>query len=499
MFTEILNNLFNIQTFIGLMIGIIGGMIIGVLPGLTATMGIALLIPFTFGMQATAGLVMLTSVYAAACYGGAFLAILVCTPGTPANAATAIDGYALTQQGKGLQAIGVATIASMVGGSSSALVLLFVSPPLAYLSVKFNAPEYFLIAIFGLTIIGSLAGDNMLKGLIAGTFGLCIAFVGYDAIMGVPRFTYKIMYLESGIQLVPALIGLFSISQVLMLAENIQAIRRGEKIELPSVSGKVLPSFPEVINAIPTLIRSVVIGLIIGILPGPGADVGGWISYNEAKRWSKKRHLFGKGAMEAIWASESANNATASGSIIPTITLGIPGSAAAAVLLGGFMIKGLTPGFTLFTEHGGTTYAILLGYLAANIIMGFFGLLVAKRLARLANVPIGILSPAIIVLSVVGAYAINLSFFDVGVMIVFGLIGYFMRKTGFPTAPVVLAIILCSLAEQSYHRAILMAKDTNIFVYYFSRPICVVLVFLIILALFTPLIFKIMEKKMSKV
>ncbi|MDR2588582.1 MAG: tripartite tricarboxylate transporter permease [Spirochaetales bacterium] len=497
--SELIANLVNIETFIGILVGVVGGMVIGALPGLGATMGIALLIPITFGMHPTAALIMLSSLYTAAIYGGSITAILIHTPGTPASAATAMDGYALTKQGKGLEAIGISTFASMTGGTLSAVALFFIAPPLARISLMFNAPEYFLIAIFGLTIIGTLAGDNMLKGLIAGVAGLCISFVGFDITVGVPRFTYKIAELESGIQLVPALIGLFSLSQVMIQAESIEAIRRGGKADIPKqLQGRVLPPFQEIVREIPNLLRSSVIGIIVGILPGAGGDIGGWLGYNEAKRWSKNRQEFGKGSREAVYASEAANNAVTGGSIIPLITLGIPGSSAAAVLLGGLMIQGLTPGHTMFTEKAGITYAIILGFLFANILMGLLGFLVAKRVAKVANVPTGILAPVIVVLSVVGAYAINLSYFDACVMVVFGLAGYFMRKTGFATAPIVLAIILGSMAEQGYKRAILMAKDMNIYAYYFSRPICVVLILLIILSLFAPLGLKALEKKMHK-
>lgn len=497
MVAEVMANLFHYQTFLALLIGVVGGLIIGVLPGLNATMAIALLLPFTFGMMPAAGMIMLTAVFASAVYGGGVLAILVCTPGTPGNAATAIDGYALTKQGRGLEAIGVLTIASTIGGVVSALFLLFAAPPLALVSLRFNAPEYFLIAIFGLTIIGSLAGKNMLKGLIVGAIGMAIAFIGFDTVFGTPRFTYQNIHLESGIQLVPALVGLFSMSQVLIMSENVEAIRRGDKIELPNVSGKFLPTIKDFIIALPNLMRSIGVGILVGILPGPGGDIGSWLAYNESRRWSKNKDLFGKGSMEAIWATESANNATASGSLVPTMALGIPGSAAAAVLLGGFMLNGLIPGHQLFTVQGGITYAILLGFLFSKLLMGVIGIFICRRLAKLANAPLGILVPVIVVLSVVGAYAINLSFFDAGVMIVFGFIGYFLRKTGFPTAPVVLALILTPMAEQGFHRAIIMSTDTPILIYYLSRPICVVLIFLIILSLCSPFILKKMEKRVA--
>lgn len=494
---ELLHNLFSMQALIALVVGVVGGIFIGALPGLGATMGIALLIPITFGMEPAAGLIMLTAIYTAAIYGGSITAILLHTPGTPASAATAMDGYELTKQGKGLQAIGVSTVASMFGGTVSAICLLLLAPPLARFSLRFNAPEYFLIALFGLTIIGSLAGDNMLKGIMAGILGLCVGFIGFDVSVGVSRFTYKITALQSGIQLVPALIGLFSMSQVMIQAENIGKAKKEQKLEVAPLSGRLLPSAGEVFRMLPNIIRSSIIGLIVGILPGAGGDIGGWVSYNEAKRFSKNRKLFGKGAMEGIWASETANNAVTGGAFIPLFTLGIPGSSAAAVLLGGLMIQGLTPGHSLFTEKADITYAVILGFLLANILMGIIGLLIAKQVVKVATVPYGILAPVIVVLSVVGSFAINQSLFDAYVMVVFGIIGYFMRKYGFPTAPVVLAIILGPMAELGFKRANLMAKDTPILQYYLSRPLSVILIVLIVLSLFAPLLMNALQKKMA--
>lgn len=492
-----LHNLFSLQSLIALAVGVIGGIIIGALPGLGATMGIALLIPITYGMEPAAGLIMLTGLYTSAIYGGSITAILLHTPGTPASAATAMDGYALTQQGRGLQALGISTIGSCVGGTFSAICLLFLAPPLARASLAFNAPEYFLIAIFGLTIIGSLAGDNLIKGILAGVFGLCIGFIGIDPVFGAARFTYKITALESGIQLVPALIGLFSLSQVMIQAETLARGHKSERLVSAPLQGRFLPSGREIVKMIPNIVRSSIIGLLIGILPGAGGDIGSWVSYNEAKHFSKHKELFGQGSTEGVWASETANNAVTGGAFIPLFTLGIPGSSAAAVLLGGLMIQGLTPGNDLFTDHGDITYAIIFGFMIANILMGVVGALIAKKVVKVAWAPTGILAPVIIVLSVVGSYAINLSMFDVIVMAVFGILGYFMRKTGFPTAPIVLAIILGPMAEKGFQRAVSMAKGANMLQYYLSRPLSDLFILLIIIALFAPVLMNRLQKKMA--
>jgi putative tricarboxylic transport membrane protein len=493
---EILQTFLTLQSLIALMVGVLGGMLIGALPGLGATMGVALLIPITYGMEPTAALIMLTSIYTSAIYGGSITAILIHTPGTPASAATAADGYALTLQGKGLEALGASTICSMIGGTISAIALMTIAPPLAGFSLRFSAAEYFLIAIFGLTIIGSLAGDNMLKGLLSGIFGLALGLIGYDVSFGVARFTYRITALESGIQLVPALIGMFSISQVMIQAEKIGEIKKIADTR-SMMQGKFFPSWKGFAGWIPNIIRSSIIGVIVGILPGAGGDIGSWVSYNEAKRFSKHPEKFGKGATEGVVASETANNAVTGGALIPLLTLGIPGSGTAAVLLGGLMLQGLAPGHSLFSHYAGITYSILLGFLVANILMGLVGMLIAKYVAKVANVDIGILAPVIVILSIVGAYAINMSVLDVSIMVIFGFIGYWMRKFGFATAPVILGIILGPMAENGFVRAQMMAKGQNMFIYYLSRPVCVVLIVLIIIGLLMPLFMSRLQKRIA--
>lgn len=495
----VFHNLFCFQSILGLFIGTFGGIIIGALPGLGSTMGIAILIPVTFTMEPTGALIMLTSLYTASMYGGSISAILLHTPGTPASAATAMDGYELTKQGKGLQAIGITTTASMFGGTISAIFLLLIAPPLAKMSLRFNAPENFFIAIFGLTIIGSLSSDNMSKGLLSGCLGLSLSCIGIDPVIGLSRFTYGQTALESGISMVPALIGLFSFSQVMIQAERMDKIRRGEKTDIPdNLSGKVVPPLVEVMQQIPNIIRSAVIGVFVGILPGAGGDIGSWVGYNEAKRFSKDKAKFGKGSKEAIWASEAANNAVTGGALIPLLTLGIPGSSATAVLLGGLLLQGLQPGHALFSSQADITYAIIIGFMISNILMGVVGFLTAKHLVKVAKISTAVLAPIIIVFSVIGSYAISTNFFDVVIMLIFGVIGYFMRKAKFPTAPVVLGIILGPLAEQGYLRSLAMAKGLSFFSFFIRRPICLVLITLILLSLLAPIFVSLMHKKYEK-
>jgi putative tricarboxylic transport membrane protein len=497
-FLGIIQNLFTVEVWVCIFGGTIAGIVIGALPGLSASMGVALLIPVTFGLSPVAGIAMLATVYTSAIYGGSITATLIHTPGTPSSAATAIDGFQMTKQGKAMKAIGVCTVSSMIGGTFSAIMLLVLSPLLAKISLFFSAPEYMFMAIFGLTIIGSLAGDNMAKGLISGLLGLFVGMIGLDYMIGIPRHTFGFISLESGIQLVPAMIGMFSVSQVLVSAEE---IAQGKKLMIDNpeklLTGKILPTKEEWKVMTPTLIRSSIIGVIIGILPGAGGDIGSWVSYNEAKRSAKKPELMGKGSIEGICASEAANNAVTGGAMIPLLTLGIPGSGTAALLLGGLMIHGLQPGYDLFSTSANITYAIIFGFLFANILMGIIGLSIVKQVVKICKVPMSILCPLIIVLSAIGAYAIQNSFFDVYIMAFFGILGYFMRKTGFGAAPLILGVILSSMVEANFRRCLVLSRDSNLLIYFLSRPVSVVIILLIILGLCTPLIVKRINSRMK--
>jgi len=491
----VLSDLFTLNTMLALCLGTFGGLIVGALPGLSATMGMSLLIPITYGMEPTPALIMISAVYVSAVYGGSFSAILIRTPGTPASAATAIDGYELTKQGRGLQAVGVSTTASVFGGVVSALALLCIAPQLVKISLLFSSPEYFLIAIFGLTIVGSLSGHNMMKGLLAAAFGLLMGMVGMN-IFPYSRYSFGNLNLSGGIQLVPAMIGLFSISQVLSQAEKVSKVisSREEQEELKSqiqnagkMTGRFWPDRKLFRKLLPTMSRAAVLGIFVGILPGAGGDIGSWVGYNDAKSHSKEKELFGKGSLEGVAGSEAGNNAVCGGALIPALTLGIPGSGAAAVLLGALTVQGFAPGRDLFTTYKGMTYSLLIGFLLANILMGFFGWLLAKRAVKLAALPLGILLPVILLLSVVGSYAIRNNTFDIYVMLFFGVVGYLMRKVDIPAAPAVLALILGPMAERNLMTSFQMAK-VNILVYYMTRPLCWLFLILIVFSVVSPVV-----------
>ncbi len=488
MWATVISNFLSFESLIALVIGVVGGMVIGALPGLNATMAISLLIPITYTMSPYAAFTMMMAVYTSAFYGGSLTAILIHTPGTPSSAATAGDGYALTQQGRGLEAMGMSTVASMIGGVMSGIALLTIAPLLGKVTLLFSAPEYFLVVILGLSIIGGLGEESPVKGYLMGVFGLLLGTIGSDTITGQLRFTFGNMGLYSGISTVPALIGLFSISQAMILCEQHEAFRRGERREVDesALHGKFLPTASEMIEYLPNFIRSGIIGVVVGILPGAGGDIGAWFAYSQAKKASKHPELFGKGTIEAICASETANNAVTGGSIIPLITLGIPGSTVAAVLLGAMIMHGLTPGRQMFDKNITTTYTIIIGFIAANLMMGILGMLICRQVIKITKVSDAILIPVIVVLSTIGSFSINNRISDVYMMLIFGFIGYMARKFKLPTAPVILGLLLEKTGEEGFKNAILMAKKTPILKFYLSRPASLVLIILIIVTVVVP-------------
>ena len=395
--------------------------------------------------------------------------------------------------------MGMSTVSSLFGGIFGGIALLLIAPPLARLALKFSSPEYFFIALFGLTIIGSLAGNDPLKGFVSGVLGLIFCCVGMDGNTAYVRYSFGIVRLYSGIAMVPMMIGLFSVSQMLMQAERLAvkgAIEKGQAMNDDVALGtKFLPTLKEFLHLIPLMFRSAVLGLLIGILPGAGGDIGSWVGYNEAKRSAKDKSRFGHGAIEGVCGSESANNAVCGGAYIPLLTLGIPGSGAAAVLMGGLTLHGLQPGSTLFTRHADIVYPIIVGYIIANILMAIVGILACRKLVKVAAVPMNVITPLVLVLAVIGAYAINISMFDVWLMLGFGLLGYVMRKANFPTAPCVLAMILGPMAEKGLHASIQMALGQNLILFFLGRPLCVVFFIATILSIVVPVMISVKNRK----
>lgn len=478
-----------------LLVGVVAGMIIGILPGLGSSMGVALLIPVTFGMSPSAGLIMLTAVYTSAIYGGSFTSILTHTPGTSSSAATAIDGFELTKKGRGLEAIGVSTIGSVFGGVAGAIALLIIAPPLGRFSLQFSVMEYFLLSVFGIVVIGTMAGDSLAKGLVAGLLGLFIGTIGLDAIDGIRRYTFGILYLEDGIYFVAALIGLFSVSQAMIMAADIK-MGINKLVQSPDIelSGRRFPPLKELKTLFPTMIRSAIVGIIIGIIPAAGASISSWVNLSLAKRFSKHPEKIGKGSIEGVMASEVGNNAACGGALIPMITLGIPGSGVTAILLGGLMIHGLIPGIDMFTKHAHITYSVCIGFLLSNIVMGVIGTLIAPKVTAITRISTSILCPLIIALSMVGVYAIRNSIFDVFITVIFGGLGYIMRTNGIPVAPMTLGIVLSNIVENNWRRTLIISRG-NVIGYFLARPISIVLVVLLIASVFLPIFMNSIKKK----
>lgn len=494
-----LGNVFNLVNFIGLVFGTVVGIVIGALPGLSVNMGIALLFPLTFAFQGIGGILMLLGIYCGAIYGGSISAILLNTPGTPASAATTLDGYPMAvKHGEPGRALGLSTFASTFGGIFSTICLVIFSPQLAKVAVQFSKPEYFALAVFGISIITSVSSKSVLKGLIGGLIGLFIATIGIDAMSGMLRFTFGTTYLMGGISFIPILIGLFAFSQVLASVEDSykkKYIKHNVKIK------RVFPTFKDLKRVAVTLLRSSFIGTFIGCVPGTGGDIASFISYDQAKRWSKYKDNFGNGEPEGIVAPESGNNAVSGGAMIPMLTLGIPGDGATAIMLGAFLVQGLQPGPLLFTQHAPEVYTVFIGLLVANIVMGFFGFSLIRLFVKVINIPNEILLPIIFTLTFVGAYSYNNSIIDVFIMVAAGFLGYFMNKMDFSMSSIVIGIILGSLAEANFRGALIMS-DGNLSIF-FSRPICaaflIVAIASLLSPLYAPLVKRIFKKEKSTV
>lgn len=487
MIAEVLLAVLNINVLLFIFLGVASGICIGALPGLTATMGIALMLPLTFGMSAAAGMLLLIGVYIGAIYGGSISAILLRTPGTPASAATALDGYEFSKRGESERAIKISTLSSFIGGMVSCIMLILIAPRLSKIALTFSSPEFFMLAIFGLSIIANVSGKSLLKGILAGAFGFMISVIGIDTVTGFMRFTYGNVNLLSGLSYIPIMIGLFALSEVF----NISGRSNQQKILMHSDPHKKKLSKDDLKKICKVAPISGLIGTIIGIIPGAGADIGAFVSYNEAKRFSKKPEKFGTGITEGVAAAEGGNNGVTGGALIPMLTLGIPGDSVAAIMIGALTIQGLQPGPLLFQNNSLLVYTIFAGFIVANIFMLVLGFSGVRVFSKILAVPRSILSPVIVMLCFVGAYAINSSLFDVGVMMIFGVIGFFMQKAGMPVSPVVLGIILGPLAESHFRRALLMGNGSP--TVFFQSPVSLLFFILTVLTLFWPLIRKVVQ------
>ncbi|MBV5336913.1 MAG: tripartite tricarboxylate transporter permease [Deltaproteobacteria bacterium] len=461
-------------------IGVAVGIVIGAMPGLTATMGVAILLPFTFGMDPVSGILMISGVYFGGVYGGSITAILLKIPGTPAAAATAIDGFELTKKGMAGIALGTATCSSFIGGTISVFVLTFCAPPLARVALEFSAPETFALAVFGLSIIASIAGKSIVKGLISGFFGLLIATVGLDPVGGFPRFTGGLTELMN-VPFIPVMIGLFAAAEAFKTMEGSMVLKnKGAAL------GRIIPPWSVYKGMLITVLRSTGLGIFIGAIPGAGADIAAFVAYNEAKRFSKTPENFGKGELSAVAACESGANGCTGGALLPMMTLGIPGDAVTAVMLGALTLQGLQPGPLLFKDHSDLVFTLFAGMLFCYVVMLILGLSCLRFMGKILQMPKSVLTPTILALCLVGTYAINNSMFDIGVMLLAGVIGYFMEKWEFPPSPIVLALIMGPMAESNFRRALSLSSGSYDFLY--TRPITAAFLIVALSSLLFPLI-----------
>lgn len=466
--------IFTLKTLLLISVAMMGGLLIGALPGLTATMAVAVLVPLTFGLETVPALATLLALYVGAVEGGLVSAILINTPGTPASVATTFDGYPMVRQGLAARALGLAVIVSMVGSLFGIAVLVALAEPIAEAALRFSGPEYTLLAALGLTMAVGVAGRDLAKGLVAAAGGLIIGMVGLDPMLGIPRFTFGSVSLSGGLQLVPVLIGLFAISEVLN-----QAVQAGRHVHQDVVVIRPNDAFPrlrEVLVHRWLIVKSALIGTFVGALPGVGADIASLVSYTEAKRTSKQPERFGKGAEEGVIASETANSAVPGGAMIPLLTLGIPGDAVTAVLLGALMMHGLRPGPLLFLHNRKEVYAMYAALTIAILLLRVYRTALIRVFTRIVQIRRGYLLSGILLFCLVGAFAVNNSLFDLKVAIGFGILGFVMQRHGYPIAPLVLAMILGTIIEDRLRQTLVMSQGS--WLIFVTRPIAATLLVL---------------------
>ncbi|MBL7250510.1 tripartite tricarboxylate transporter permease [Alloalcanivorax sp. C16-2] len=436
--------------------GTLLGICIGALPGLSATMGIAVLIPLSFGLDPLVGLGLMAGIYNGAMYGGAIPSILLGVPGTPASVATIFDGRPMAEQGRGKLALRVAVFSSAIGGLISGLVLLLLAPPLARVTLLFGPSDYFWVALFGLSSLSLLLGKSIAKGVFAAGFGLLIGLIGIDTIGGQERFTFGFVELVNGVNIVVVLIGLFGIPPTLKLAAGaLPGGRETDRAE-DAGDGRLRPYLPQLL---PTWLKSSLIGVFVGLLPGVGGNMASFLSYNESKRSARDPARFGYGAEEGVAAAECGNNADNGAALVPALTLGVPGSSVSAVILGGLLVHGLQPGPELFQSNPNEVYGFMLQMVITAALLIPLGLLGSRLFVRVLDIPPALLIPIVLSLSMVGVYAVNNSLFDIQLLLVFGAIGMVLSHFQVPLAPIVLGVLLGPMAEENLRLAFMLSVD----------------------------------------
>ena len=456
-----------------LLSSVLMGIIFGAMPGLTSTLGVALLTALTYGMDTPTAMLCLLSIYVGGTYGGSYASILINIPGTAASAATALDGYPLACKGEGGRAIGLTTTASAIGTIISMLFLVSISPLISFFALQFTSFEFFLLAFFGILISGTLTSpDLVIKGWIAGFLGLFLACVGRDQLQFFPRYTFGIPELDSGVEVVPVLIGAFGIPQIIQVLKDRFQIGETQKFQ------RILPEFGTIFRNIPRIIRSALIGVGIGSVPGIGEDIAAWVSYGTAKNTSKHPERFGKGEITAVLSTEVANNACVGGAMIPLLNLGIPGSPPAAMLLGALMLHGVTPGPMITFEHPTFIMEVAAILLLASLSMWVVGMLLAKQVVKVLRIPVQLFMPIIGILCIIGSYSLGINIWNLYLMLPVGIISYFLIEMGYPIAPLVIGVILGPMADENLRRALMVSQGS--FLPIFTRPVSLILFLVIV-------------------
>lgn len=476
-----LSQLFTVQNFVFVNIGIFIGILFGAIPGMNGNLAITVLLPFTFSLDTVPALLMLTAIFFGSNFGGSISSILINTPGTNAAAATLIDGYPMCRKGKPKKALDMALVASTFGGLFSAFCLLFFAPQISKVAIKFGSPEYFALALFGLSVIASVSGKSILKGLISGGLGILLATVGIDSVSGLNRFTFGNIRLYNGVKMLAVLLGVYAIAQMIGRINHTEATVASELKESDPDDRITLA---EIKGSFTTMLKSSAIGAFIGAIPGTGGAIASFIAYNEAKRCAKPGEEFGEGEIKGIAAPESANNGATAATLIPLLTLGIPGDVVAATLLGAFTMHGLVVGPKLFTTSGPVVYAVLIGCVISQIIMFLQGKYLLGLFVKITHIPQDLLTAILVVICCAGAFAISNSEMDLYVMLLFGAVAYFLQKVDFPAVPIVLGMVLGPTAEANLRNSLVMSGGSwSIFV---KRPIClafIILTFVLIVLL----------------
>ena len=490
-FINYLGAVFTPYHFAVLCFGTAGGLILGALPGVSPTMAVALLIPFTFHMEAAPGLILLGAAYTATVAGGAVSAILLKIPGAPANIATVLDGHQMARNGEGAKALQLCFISSGIGGVIGILLLIFFTPILAEWALAFGPPHLFWMAILGITVIASLGTKSVTKGMISGVIGLWISTIGFDQIQGIERFTFT-DHLTGGVNIIAALVGLFAIPQVLQMLEK----NKGEKEILSIGRHPIIQSVKYVFSRIRPISIGSIAGIVIGLIPGAGGQIAGLVSYDQTRKFSDRPDNFGKGEPDGVIAAETANNAMVGPSLVPLLTLSVPGSPTAAVLLGGLLIHGIFPGSDLFELYPEVSWTFINSLLVGQILMVFFGLWLSGIAARVIRLPEHYLAAAVLVLAVFGTYSVQHSYADVLVMVSLGIGMYVLEKFGYSAAPIVLGVVLGPIAERNFLQGRIIANaGDGMLPYFFGGTLNIVLIALIILSIVSSLHYEIRSRR----